>query len=156
MQAKTGTGKTLAFLIPACHKALGLSADQRRGKTTVRVVSPTRELCQQIYEEGRIRCTHVPLALQCVYGGDKKVSSDLAKFRAGCVVVCRWYACRGVGGGVCALRVCAHVCAHVCACFECRLFYLMCVRVCVRCVASSLIVRACAGIPTCSSPHRGG
>ncbi len=46
-------------------------------------VSPTRELCQQIYEEGRILCTHVPLTLQCIYGGDKKVSSDLAKFRAG-------------------------------------------------------------------------
>lgn len=76
----TTTGKTLAFLIPACHKALGIPANQRRGKVSVLVVSPTRELCQQIYEEGRILCTHVALSLQCIYGGTK-INSDLSKFR---------------------------------------------------------------------------
>jgi ATP-dependent RNA helicase MSS116 len=81
-KAKTGTGKTLAFLIPACHKALELPAGQRRGKVTVLVVSPTRELCQQIYEEGKILCSHVPLTLQCIYGGTNK-NSDLAQFRRG-------------------------------------------------------------------------
>ena len=76
----TTTGKTLAFLIPACHKALEIPANQRRGKVSVLVVSPTRELCQQIYEEGRILCTHVALSLQCIYGGTN-IKSDLSKFR---------------------------------------------------------------------------
>lgn len=81
-KAKTGTGKTLAFLIPACHKALQIPRQQRQGKVSVLVVSPTRELCQQIYEEGRILCKHVPLALQCIYGGTK-MGGDLRKFQSG-------------------------------------------------------------------------
>jgi ATP-dependent RNA helicase MSS116 len=79
-KAKTGTGKTLAFLIPACHKALSFSAQQRRGKVSVLVVSPTRELCQQIFNECQILCSKVDLKIQCVYGGTK-IKKDLSKFR---------------------------------------------------------------------------
>ena len=58
-----------------------MSASERRGKTSVLVVSPTRELCQQIYEEGKILCKFVPLTLQCVYGGTK-INKDLQKFKS--------------------------------------------------------------------------
>lgn len=79
-KAKTGTGKTLAFLIPACEKALRFPQQSRRGKISVLVVSPTRELCLQIFEEAKILCTNVNLSLQSVYGGTK-IKQDLAKFR---------------------------------------------------------------------------
>src|SRR5437879_12465168 len=42
--AQTGTGKTAAFLLPILHKLLHLP----RGTTQVLVVTPTRELAQQI------------------------------------------------------------------------------------------------------------
>src|SRR5216683_2008807 len=42
--AQTGTGKTAAFLLPILHQLLGL----RRGTTRALVITPTRELAQQI------------------------------------------------------------------------------------------------------------
>ena len=42
--AQTGTGKTAAFLLPILHRLLGLT----RGTTQALVVTPTRELAQQI------------------------------------------------------------------------------------------------------------
>ena len=48
--AKTGSGKTLAFLIPAVELLWKLNFKPRNG-TGVIVISPTRELCMQIYQE---------------------------------------------------------------------------------------------------------
>lgn len=55
--AKTGSGKTLAFLLPAFlfikREQLEnpkIKFDRHHGPHTV-VLTPTRELCQQIYEE---------------------------------------------------------------------------------------------------------
>src|SRR3954449_13141537 len=42
--AQTGTGKTAAFLLPILHHLLGLP----RGTTRALVITPTRELAQQI------------------------------------------------------------------------------------------------------------
>src|SRR5438874_5468822 len=42
--AQTGTGKTAAFLLPVLHRLLELP----RGQTRLLVVTPTRELAQQI------------------------------------------------------------------------------------------------------------
>jgi len=47
--AKTGSGKTLAFLIPALELLHKVKFSQRNG-TGVIVISPTRELAQQIYD----------------------------------------------------------------------------------------------------------
>ena len=55
VKAKTGTGKTLAFLIPAFER---LQKDaHRRGKIGALVVSPTRELATQIAEEAKTLAT---------------------------------------------------------------------------------------------------
>lgn len=55
VKAKTGTGKTLAFLIPAFEK---LQKDaSRRGKIGALIVSPTRELASQIGEEAKTLAT---------------------------------------------------------------------------------------------------
>src|SRR6476469_9971565 len=42
--AQTGTGKTAAFLLPVLHQLLGVP----RGTSRVLVITPTRELAQQI------------------------------------------------------------------------------------------------------------
>jgi ATP-dependent RNA helicase MSS116 len=71
VKAKTGTGKTLAFLIPAIEQAL--REPRQRGAISVLVVSPARELAQQIEDEcTRLVSLHrAPAALrvQCVVGG---------------------------------------------------------------------------------------
>ncbi|KAJ8607360.1 hypothetical protein MRB53_040378 [Persea americana] len=47
VQAKTGTGKTVAFLLPALHSLLA-GPPLPRGQVAILVISPTRELASQI------------------------------------------------------------------------------------------------------------
>jgi len=47
--AKTGSGKTLAFLIPAIELLLKANFTQKNG-TGIIVITPTRELAQQIFD----------------------------------------------------------------------------------------------------------
>ena len=66
-KAKTGTGKTLSFLIPAIEQVL--RAQGAPGRIKVLIVSPTRELASQIYEEGQMLCRfHSGFKLMCIYG----------------------------------------------------------------------------------------
>ncbi|CAN0027387.1 unnamed protein product [Chrysoparadoxa australica] len=51
-KAKTGTGKTLAFMIPAFEKIIKVPKARRSG-ISVLIISPTRELAQQIMTEGK-------------------------------------------------------------------------------------------------------
>ncbi|XP_010496296.1 PREDICTED: DEAD-box ATP-dependent RNA helicase 14-like [Camelina sativa] len=69
--AKTGSGKTLGYLIPGFLHLQRIRNDSRAGPTIL-VLSPTRELATQIQEEAvkfgrssRISCT-------CLYGGAPK------------------------------------------------------------------------------------
>ena len=48
--AKTGSGKTLSFLVPLLHKLLGSEAPRPRHPRAL-VLAPTRELVQQIKGE---------------------------------------------------------------------------------------------------------
>lgn len=50
VRAKTGTGKTAAFAIPTLQKVLE-TRSQTRGKVKAIIISPTRELAQQIADE---------------------------------------------------------------------------------------------------------
>lgn len=63
--AQTGTGKTAAFLLPVLHRLLGLP----RGGTRAVVVSPTRELAEQIHESCRSLARHTPLRSTLIVGG---------------------------------------------------------------------------------------
>ena len=68
-KAKTGTGKTLSFMIPAVDAA-AKSVGQRGGKRiSGLVLSPTRELAQQTLEEGKILARYHGLSLACIVGG---------------------------------------------------------------------------------------
>ena len=61
-KAKTGTGKTLAFLLPVINHLFYHGGDQRArmGLTSVLVISPTRELASQIEAEARQLISYMP------------------------------------------------------------------------------------------------
>uniref|UniRef100_A0A0D9VYJ1 RNA helicase n=1 Tax=Leersia perrieri TaxID=77586 RepID=A0A0D9VYJ1_9ORYZ len=52
-KAKTGSGKTLVYLLPMLHELLKLSSEGRIWKSApnVFILVPTRELCQQVHNE---------------------------------------------------------------------------------------------------------
>ena len=70
VQAKTGTGKTIAFLLPALHSLLK-SGSLPKGKVGILVMSPTRELALQIAKECDQLTSQLPTKLQChtAFGG---------------------------------------------------------------------------------------
>lgn len=78
-KAKTGTGKTLGFLLPAIERILAAPAAARRGRVSALVISPTRELAQQIAEEGLQLLRFHDLGLQVVFGGTK-MTKDVSSF----------------------------------------------------------------------------
>ena len=63
--AQTGTGKTAAFVLPILHKLL----NGPRHQTRVLIVTPTRELAEQIHETVRVLATGTSLRSATVYGG---------------------------------------------------------------------------------------
>jgi ATP-dependent RNA helicase RhlE len=63
--AQTGTGKTAAFLLPILHRLLALP----RGATRALVVTPTRELAQQIDDVCLGLAYHTPLRVGLLVGG---------------------------------------------------------------------------------------
>jgi ATP-dependent RNA helicase RhlE len=63
--AQTGTGKTAAFLLPLMQAMLG----EKRGPATALVLTPTRELAQQIEASFRQFASGTPLRSALVVGG---------------------------------------------------------------------------------------
>jgi len=56
VEARTGSGKTGAFLIPAIHKALRLKGKTEEQRIRVLVLAPSKELCRQIAEMAEQLC----------------------------------------------------------------------------------------------------
>src|SRR5213592_1112231 len=54
--AMTGSGKTAAFLLPILHRLI----DKPRGTTRALVLTPTRELAQQILDDMKDLSVHTP------------------------------------------------------------------------------------------------
>ncbi|ESN91039.1 hypothetical protein HELRODRAFT_90549, partial [Helobdella robusta] len=70
--AQTGTGKTLAFLLPAFLHIEGQTvARDQRGGPTVLILTPTRELALQIEQEVKKYKYHGIKCL-CIYGGGNR------------------------------------------------------------------------------------
>lgn len=67
--AETGSGKTFAFGVPAISHLMN---DQKKRGIQVLVISPTRELASQIYDNLIILTDKVGLQCCCVYGGVPK------------------------------------------------------------------------------------
>ncbi|MEK8216701.1 DEAD/DEAH box helicase [Paenibacillus sp. FSL L8-0463] len=76
-RAKTGTGKTLAFLLPIMDKIRVEAAYPQ-----VLVLAPTRELALQITEEARKLARHTGVKILAVYGG-QDVEKQLRKLEGG-------------------------------------------------------------------------
>ncbi|GAC95286.1 hypothetical protein PHSY_002861 [Pseudozyma hubeiensis SY62] len=70
-QAKTGTGKTLAFLIPSIQKLCALPKPPPQTSISVLVLSPTRELALQIEKEAHMLLANLQgtFSVQHVVGG---------------------------------------------------------------------------------------
>ena len=67
-QAKTGTGKTCAFTLPAIQK---IDTDQDAAQ--VIILCPTRELCQQVHKEVEKFAAHTRVRTVAIYGGQPMV-----------------------------------------------------------------------------------
>jgi ATP-dependent RNA helicase RhlB len=67
-QAQTGTGKTAAFLVTVISRLLSMN-EKSSGLPAAIIISPTRELSRQIYEEARILSRHTGLSLAQIVGG---------------------------------------------------------------------------------------
>jgi superfamily II DNA/RNA helicase len=73
-QARTGTGKTLAFAIPVCQRtvapgdpdAIDIAAP---GKPQALIVAPTRELAQQVAGDVEVAARNRGLRVLTIYGG---------------------------------------------------------------------------------------
>ncbi|CUA67268.1 ATP-dependent RNA helicase MSS116, mitochondrial [Rhizoctonia solani] len=75
-RAKTGTGKTLAFLIPAIETLRRVGQLSARGVASVLIISPTRELAQQIGQEAQMLVKGMPYGVQVIVGGGPKVETE--------------------------------------------------------------------------------
>ncbi|CAE7075520.1 unnamed protein product [Rhizoctonia solani] len=75
-RAKTGTGKTLAFLIPAIETLRRVGQLSATGVASVLIISPTRELAQQIGQEAQMLVKGMPYGVQVIVGGGPKVDGE--------------------------------------------------------------------------------
>src|SRR3954447_11555015 len=80
--AQTGTGKTAAFLLPILNQLLALP----RGTTRALIISPTRELAQQIDDVCLGLAYHTTLRVGLIVGGSPMGPQEKA-LRAGAEVV---------------------------------------------------------------------
>lgn len=98
-QAKTGTGKTVAFLLPLLQNIINEDPDLakmvrgRRGPRSTAddiralIVSPTRELAEQIAEEAKKLVAGTGVIVQTAVGGTQKSAGLRAIQREGCHIL---------------------------------------------------------------------
>ena len=82
--AQTGTGKTLAYLLPALQRLLERPAADARPRLLV--VTPTRELAAQVGEHAEALARFTPLRVSVVYGGES-MGDQIKSLRRGTDVV---------------------------------------------------------------------
>ncbi|KAK9774781.1 putative P-loop containing nucleoside triphosphate hydrolase protein [Seiridium cardinale] len=95
-QARTGTGKTLAFLVPVFQRLLqehpelaNRNASRRASSDDVKaiILSPTRELAEQIGVEARKLTANTGIVVQTAVGGTRKRDSLWKMQREGCHIL---------------------------------------------------------------------
>jgi len=82
--AQTGTGKTLAFLLPALERLLQDTAKVKSPRVVV--LEPTRELVIQVAKETRKLAAHTSLRVAAIYGG-AQMRRQTDKLRRGMDIV---------------------------------------------------------------------
>jgi ATP-dependent RNA helicase DDX5/DBP2 len=84
--AKTGSGKTCGFLLPAFHRLMNNTTGRKRGLPAILVLAPTRELACQIEEECVKFGRSSNIRSACAYGGAPK-SNQIRKIQNGIEVL---------------------------------------------------------------------
>ncbi|CAJ0571419.1 unnamed protein product, partial [Mesorhabditis spiculigera] len=96
--AQTGSGKTAAFLVPlinailqggpeAIHREdIGRSGRKKQFPSAL-ILSPTRELSLQIYNESRKFAYRTPITSALLYGGRENYRDQINKLRLGCHIL---------------------------------------------------------------------
>jgi ATP-dependent RNA helicase MSS116 len=87
VQAKTGTGKTAAFLLPSIQTIFNnekTKGGQKNGQVSILIVCPTRELALQIQNECNQITACLPKKMEChaLYGGNAR-AAQLNRFLNG-------------------------------------------------------------------------
>jgi len=79
--AQTGTGKTAGFTLPLLHD---LAATKKEGKRPIRalILTPTRELAAQVYENVREYSVHLDIKSTVIFGG-VKAKAQITTLRRG-------------------------------------------------------------------------
>ncbi|KAI0179641.1 DEAD-domain-containing protein [Hypoxylon sp. FL1284] len=85
-QAKTGTGKTVAFLLPAIQKMI-LRGESRPKSVSLLVISPTRELAMQIADEARALLQRLKQFRVCIAIGGTNKNTEEGRILQGCDVL---------------------------------------------------------------------
>lgn len=80
-QARTGTGKTAAFMLPILDRV-----DSRRPGVQALVLTPTRELSEQVSAEAQRLAVNRPLKIMCCVGG-KNMRQQIKGIEDGAQVV---------------------------------------------------------------------
>jgi ATP-dependent RNA helicase DeaD len=80
-QARTGTGKTAAFVLPSLER---INPDHEYAQ--VLVLTPTRELSEQVAEEARRLSSHHPVRVATCVGG-KKITQQVNALKSGAQIV---------------------------------------------------------------------
>ncbi|KAF0694407.1 Aste57867_14704 [Aphanomyces stellatus] len=79
-KSKTGTGKTMAFLLPTIETLLKNIGTAPKRAVSALVLSPTRELASQIDVEAKKLSTYHPFRVACFVGGTS-MSKDLRRLK---------------------------------------------------------------------------
>lgn len=67
--AQTGTGKTVAFVLPIIQHLINKNQTPPAGLPSALIMAPTRELAEQIHESIKMMAVHAPVKSVAVYGG---------------------------------------------------------------------------------------
>ncbi len=84
--AQTGTGKTAAFSIPILQQMNDRPQPTLTGSPRALILTPTRELAEQLEETIRAYAQFMPLTIKALYGG-VKMSAQEKKLKAGIDIV---------------------------------------------------------------------
>ncbi|CAJ2509640.1 Uu.00g146660.m01.CDS01 [Anthostomella pinea] len=85
-QAKTGTGKTIAFLLPAIQNLINRQQTPA-ANVSLLVISPTRELAMQIADEATALLQRMPRYKVCIAIGGTNKDSEERRILKGCDIL---------------------------------------------------------------------
>jgi len=87
--AQTGTGKTVAFVLPILQHLLKTHRSASSAAPSALIMAPTRELAEQIHESITMMAIHTPVKSVAIYGGvGKPLQKKALKQGVDIVVAC--------------------------------------------------------------------